>query len=263
MQKYSTTISLSKNSRGVTSIDPSIGCSSGIKLNKKGCYGDCYAARIARIYGYDFSNTVYRDFTTTAHLYKTRDEIRKIKLPFVRMGTMGDPSDNWGHTIKICELIQKEPQLYLFANNVKEIVIITKHWNNLTNSQLDRIKKLKICINTSISVLDNKQVLKNSLKQYERLKNYCKSILRLVSADFNIKNKTGIELDKKQAKIFKTYNVLDTILRVSPKNKYCLDGIINIEYSKFLGKKCHISRHNKKTFFGECNKCIEKCGINM
>ena len=69
----------------------------------------------------------------------------------------------------------------------KQIVIITKHWNNLTSKQMKELSKFNICFNTSVSALDNKRQLTNSLKQYNKLKKYCKSILRIVSCDFNLK----------------------------------------------------------------------------
>jgi DNA repair photolyase len=155
MKEYSPIISFSKNSRGVYSIDPSIGCHSGATKNKRGCYSDCYAYRIAKIYGYDFSKTVFRDFESNKHLAKIKRQIRKINMPFIRMGTMGDPSENWDHTLYICKSLQTEQQLELFPQERKEIVIITKHWNNLSDKQLLELKQCKICINTSISVLDD------------------------------------------------------------------------------------------------------------
>lgn len=263
MREYSNIITLNKNSRGVYSIDPSIGCTSGMLGNKTGCYDDCYAARIARIYGYNFSKTVYRDFINKSHLEQIKRKIKKVKLPFIRMGTMGDPSENWEHTLKICEALQQENQLTLFSTNPKEIVIITKHWNNLTENQLQRLKKLKVCINTSISVLDKVELLDNSLLQFERIKPYCRSILRLVSCDFNKENPKGLEYSIKQKYIFDNYNVIDTVFRVSKNNISVKDGIINIHKTKFLGKNTIVSKFNKKTYFGNCNNCKEMCGVNM
>ena len=263
MREYKNEISLSKNKRGIYSIDPSIGCYSGTKENKKGCYNDCYAARNARIYGYDFNKTVLRSFKSNKHLNTIKLQIRKIKQPFVRMGTMGDPSENWGHTINICELLQNDNQLSLFEEIKKEIVIITKHWNNLTNIELKKLKKLKICINTSISAMDKPFIFNNSLNQFEILKPFCRSVLRIVSCDFNINNDTGKKLNAIQNNLFKKYNVLDTIFRVSKNNKLVERGVINIKESKFMGKKCYISRYNKKTYFGKCDKCSEMCGLKL
>lgn len=256
MRSYSNSISLAENSRGIFSVDPSIGCKSGTNENKNGCYNDCYAARIARIYGYDFSKTVYRDFESISHLETIKKEIRKVKLPFIRMGTMGDPSENWEHTLNICEQLQTKRQLTLFYDEVKEIVIITKHWTNLTAGQLKRLSKLKVCINTSVSAMDGEDLLNNSLEQFEILKPFCRSVLRVVSADFK-----DAELAHTQEKLFKYDNVIDTVFRVSKHNPLVKDGIINIKQTKFLGKKCYVSKYNKKTYFGKCSTCIELCGV--
>jgi len=262
MREYSNKITLTKNFRGVYSLDPSFGCYSGMLESEKGCYNDCYAARYSKKYGYDFSKTVLRCFENETHKYRIIKEISKINSSFIRMGTSGDPSENWEHTIKIIKAISTEYQLKLFKEKRKEIVIITKHWNKLTDNQLINIKKYNLCINTSISALDKSSLLNHRIEQYERLKPYCKSILRLVSADFNTNNKIGNELNKIQSLLFKNYDVLDTIFRVYKKNKLVISNIINIKEIKFMGKRCNISRKNKHTHFGSCNNCNDKCGIN-
>jgi hypothetical protein len=177
------------------------------------------------------------------------------------MGTMGDPSEDWGHTLKICQAIQ-ERQLRLF-DTAKQIVIITKHWFNLSNSQLGDLLCYNICINTSVSALDDPKVLANGLKQYDRVKPFCKSILRIVSADFNRENETGQRLALIQDKLFKHPGTLDTVLRVAKHNPYVKRGIIKIKESKFLGKRQFISKYNRKTYLGHCSTCKEMCGINI
>lgn len=263
MRYYSNAISLSKNSRGVYSLDPTLGCASGTKESKNGCYNDCYAARIARIYGYDFSKTVLRGFTSKSHLHETIKEISKVPLPFIRMGTMGDPSEAWGHTLAICEQVQKEYQLRIFGQEKKEIVIITKHWTNLTDGQLNKLGSLKICVNTSVSALDNSEMLENSLLQFERLKPFCRSILRIVSCDFNNESDEGKRFAEIQRSIFNNYNCLDTVFRVSKSNRLVKEGVINTHRTKFLGKNCTVSKFNKKTYFGKCGTCLEMCGVTM
>lgn len=252
MRSYSKKITLTKNGRGIWSIDPVMGCKSGLELNKQGCFGDCYAARNARIYGYDFSENILREFENEKHLNSIINKINKLDFPFIRMGNSGDPSENWEHTLNIIELLKP-------IN--KEIVIITKHWNKLNLSQLKRIKKLNICINTSISVID-KDLYKN-IEQYEILKDYCKSIIRIVSFDFNKKNKKGLNYNILQDWIFNTYDVLDTIFRCSKSNYLYKEGMINIKETKFLGDKCYISKYNKKSYFGSCENCLDKCGVNL
>lgn len=254
MREYSKTITLNKNSRGVTSLDTIFGCKSGLKDNVKGCYNDCYSARISKKYGYDFSVNVLRDFKSEKHVLKIIKDINKVDLPFIRVGSNGDPSENWEHTIYILEKIK---------NIEKEVVIITRHWHKLTDIQLKRISKLNICINTSISALDNEKLLNECIIEYERIKPYCKSILRLVSCDFNKKNKIGLKMSLIQDDILKKYNVLDTVFRVFKSNDFVKNEIINISKTKFLGKECYVSKFNRKTYFGNCARCLEKCGLNF
>jgi hypothetical protein len=251
---YSNVISLTKNDRGIYSLDTSMGCSSGLIQNPKGCYNDCYAAKSAKIYGYDFSKTVIRDFKDIAHQRKIILQISKIKLDFVRIGTNGDPSENWEHCIKICKIISRSN---------KQIVIITKHWTFLTDLQLEYLSKLNVCINTSVSALDEKDQLESCLFQYKRIKNYCKSVLRIVSCDFNLDNEKGKQLSEIQHSLFKNEDVIDTVFRLNKSNPYIKEGIVNVKKSKFLGKNTIISKFNKKTYFGKCSSCTEMCGINI
>ena len=254
MREYSNKISLTKNSRGIYSLDPSIGCSSGMANENGGCYNDCYAAKSSKLYGYDFSKTVLRQFKNEAHRKLIVSQINKIKLDFVRMGTSGDPSENWEHTINILKSIDK-------CN--KEIVIITKHWNNLTIDQMEYLSTINVCINTSVSALDKEHIYKNGINQYNKLKIYCKSILRIVSANFYLENEIGNKLAKVQATLFKNDATLDTVLRVNKRNNLVKNEIINVEQSTFLGKKALVSKFNRSTYFGKCSTCHEMCGLNI
>ena len=252
MRLYSDKIALIKNGRGVYSLDTSIGCSSGTEENKRGCYGECYAAKSGKLYGYDFSKTVLRVFKNNAHKREIINQVRNIKLPFVRIGTSGDPSENWEHTLSIIDAIKG-------CN--KQIVVITKHWTNLTDSQIEFISGINICINTSVSAFDKQDLLTNSLIQYNRLKPFCKSVLRIVSADFNQKNETGKHLNDLQELLFKNSDTLDTVLRCNKNNHFVKSGVINVTKSKFLGKSQYVSKYNKKTYLGKCSTCKEMCGI--
>lgn len=254
MREYSNKISLTKNSRGIYSLDTSIGCASGINNNEGGCYGDCYAAKSSKLYGYDFSKTVLRSFENEKHRRQILNKINKVKLDFIRIGTSGDPSENWEHTISILKQIDS-------CN--KQIVIITKHWTNLNIEQLNYLATINVCINTSVSALDKKQLIENSLNQYKILKHYCKSILRIVSCDFNLDNSLGLELSKIQTKLFENEDTIDTILRVNKKNDLIKSGIIKVTQSTFLGKKALISKLNRNTYFGKCSNCHEMCGVRI
>lgn len=261
MRDYSAKITFSRNSRGVYSIDPSIGCASGMDCSKGGCYGDCYAARTAKIYGYDFAKTVLRYFESEQHLQLIKQQIRKIEMPFIRMGTNGDPSENWAHTLDICEKLQTEKQLELFHVEPKEIVIITKHWQNLTSEQIDRIARLKICVNTSVSAMDNPDLLNNSLAQYELLKPVCRSVLRVVTCDFNTCNSEGKRLKSIQDSILDGRAYIDTVFRPSKNNKLVLDNVINVYHKKFLKGKQLASKLHKTAYMSRCETCPDMCGL--
>lgn len=252
MRSYSKKITLTKNGRGIWTIDPIMGCKSGIEKNCKGCFSDCYAARNARIYGYDFTENVLRDFEDEKHLQSIIRKANKLDFEFIRMGNSGDPSENWEHTLSILEKLKPVK---------KEIVIITRHWNKLNLEQLKRISKLNVCINTSISPID--EDLHQNIEQYEILKGFCKSVLRCVSFNFNTKNKKGMDYEDTQSWIFNNYDVLDTVFRCSKSNPLYKEGIINIKETKFLGDKCYVSKKNPKTYFGGCENCLEKCGVKM
>ncbi len=252
MKQYKNIITLTQNDRGIWDLDPSKGCSSGLLNNSRGCYNDCYAARKAKMYGFDFKKTVLRYFQSVKHERQIVNKINSIDMPFVRMGCSGDPSENWEHTFSILKKISR-------CN--KEIVIITKHWNVISNKNLNELKTYNTCINTSVSALDESEQLQKCLKEYERLKPYCKSVLRIVSCDFNKKNETGERLAIIQDGLFKNDLTIDTVFRVSKNNQLVVDGIVNIKKGKFLGKTCYISKYNKKAYLGKCETCSDQCGV--
>jgi len=254
-REYSGKISLTKNSRGIYCIDTTIGCKSGMENNAGGCYGDCYAAKSAKLYGYDFGKTVLRCFENRRHQTKIINQINRIiGMDFIRIGCSGDPSEAWEHTIEVLKVLSKAD---------KEIVIITKHWTNLTDKQLEFLRTINVCINTSVSALDNPNLLENSLIQYNRIKPFCRSVLRIVSADFNEENEQGIVFSEIQRRLFRNEDTLDTVLRVGRNNPLVTSGTINIKRVNFLGKKQLASKFNKKTFLGKCAGCREMCGVTI
>jgi len=254
MKNYSGIISLNQNGRGVYCLDTTKGCESGMQNEIGGCYNDCYAAKSAKLYGYDFSKTVLRDFENEYHRRLILSQINKITLDFVRIGCSGDPSENWDHTISIIKKIE---------NCNKQIVIITRHWTTLTDEQLKYLSTINVCFNTSISALDKPEILNTCLEQYKRLKPFCKSILRIVSCDFNLENKRGHELAKIQSELFNNEDTLDTVFRTNKNSQFVKDGIIKVRKSKFLGKNTLASKFNKKTYLGQCSTCKEMCGLNI
>jgi hypothetical protein len=254
MRQYSKSISLSNNGRGVSILDTSMGCSSGMNNTKGGCYSDCYSARSAKRYGYDFSQTVLRDFDNRYHIRSIISEINNIRLDFVRIGGSGDPSEDWEHTLYILSKI---------ANVNKQIVIITRHWSILTDKQLERLKPLRVCINTSVSALDSIEERERSIEQYLRLKTYCKSVLRVISCSFNTDNPIGKYLASVQDDLFSNESTIDTVFRPSSNNHFVTSGIINVKKEVFNGSSQLASKANRKTYMGKCGNCIEMCGVNV
>jgi len=266
MKQWKNTIALNKNNRGCYILDTIKGCSACSKEKPNGCYGNCYAKNISSRYNFDFSNIVKRDFYKdkqqlylfdyfdTKHVNKIIKKLKKIDMPFVRIGEMGDPSENWNHTINVCKMISVAK---------KSIVIITKHLNTIPNSLLTDIKKLDICINTSISALDTESEINHRLKLFSRLKKYCNSVLRIVSCDFNKSNIEGLKKYKIQEKLFKNDKVIDTIFRPNLNNNYVTSKMINVDKIMFLKKEVYASIYNTNTHFGYCSKCHDMCGINL
>jgi hypothetical protein len=264
MRTYKNIISLSKNGRGIWDLDTIKGCASGLIENEKGCYNDCYALKTAKRYGIDFSISIERYFESEQHRLQIIRQIEKIDMPFIRIGCAGDPSENWEHTINIIKQLKETNQLSLFdISSKKQIVIITRHWNLLNDFQLKELSKYNICINTSVSALDNERLINVALNQYERLKPYCKSILRIVSCDFNEENETGKKLAEIQRKLFKNVGVIDTVFRPSNNNYFVKNEIIKVKKMGFMKSKALVSKFNKKTFLGKCSNCLEMCGINL
>lgn len=268
MQKsvdYKNVVTLNKNSRGCYILDTVKGCSYA-KHNSKGCYGECYAANIASRYGYNFKNPIKRQFIhdryqlyfsgfyDVKHETSIVNQIKNIDMPFVRIGEMGDPSEYWEHTIDACSKIYEAG---------KPIVIITKHWKTIPNKLLKYLSKYGIIINTSISALDSKKQINHRLKQYNLLKEYCKSILRIVTCDFNLQDNLGIHLNYIQKDLLKNDKIIETVFRPSIKNDLVQYHTIKVNRKKFLKSKVLCSMRNGKVFFDYCSECKEMCGVNL
>jgi len=256
---YKSIITLNRNNRGCYILDTVKGCSYA-RLNPSGCYGNCYAANIARRYGFDFGNPVKRyfieddqqlyfnGFNDIKHESSIIRQIKNIDMSFVRIGEMGEPSEYWEHTLDICSHI-------LVAR--KKVVIVTKHFKTIPNKLLYKLNK-DIIINTSISALDSKKQIKHRLEQYNRLKPYCKSVLRVVTANFKIKH-----FDKIQSELLDNENIIETIFRPDPKSDLVVDGVIGIRKRMFLKGEIWASSRIKDAYFGYCKDCKEMCGVNL
>lgn len=268
MKVYKEEITLNKNSRGCDIIDTVKGCPAGALYDGKGCYGDCYAKNIADRYGFDFLKVKLRRFTSNDEQlmlfgFKDKDHINQIvkaikasDMPFVRIGEMGDPSVAWEHTLNVCKEISEAG---------KPIVIITKHWKAIPEAILKDVSKLNLCVNTSISALDEEDEIEYRLGEFERLKSVCHSVLRIVSCDFNKDHAEGLDRHLVQEELFKAAgeNVIDTVFRPSPTNPWVTKNIINVRRVKFLRAEVLASVRNPDTYFGMCQTCPDMCGVTV
>ena len=61
MRRYSNVLTADVNDKGVLDVDVVKGCTAGMNARPgSGCYGACYAAKIAKYRGIDFSVSVTR-----------------------------------------------------------------------------------------------------------------------------------------------------------------------------------------------------------
>jgi len=254
MRYYKDELTVEENQKGVLDLDTVKGCSLGCQNCEKGCWGLCYAYKIANFRGIDFAHSVTRKLKTRSQIKDIGKKIFRSEKEFIRIGTMGDPCHNWGYTLLICEWIYKSK---------KPIVIITKHWIELTDKQMERMGELDVIINTSLSALDTEEQIKYRLEQYERYKKYGKSVLRIISCDFNVENPEGKRLMDIQNELFKNEYIIDNPLRVPTSYPLVKSGIIKVTKVMDINSEVYMSKFNPETYIGVCKDCPELCGVNF
>lgn len=248
---FGSVLTLARNSRGCYILDTVKGCSV-VNTRRGGCYGECYAANIAKRYRLDFGNPICRKPGGVLHMEELLKQIRRAGMPFIRIGEMGDPSENWEHTLSVVSRIKDSTD--------KAVVIITKHWKPIPDALLPHVQG--ICINTSVSALDAPGELSYRLEQFARIKEHCTSILRVVSAKFNPGNEEGQERAATQDHLFAIGGpeTIDTVFRPSPENDFLTRGVVFAEKRKFLGTEMLASVHREDAYFGYCDECPDQCG---
>lgn len=264
LRTYKPHITATVNRKGVLDIDSVKGCSHGMaKYPNGGCYGLCYAAKMAKVYGYDFKKSVSRQIVVNKHQLNLfanvfvggpKNIINIVKshcMGWFRVGTMGDPCHDWGLTIDLCE----------WLGGIKTPVVITKHWVEVPSKLISRFKGVGAVFNTSISPLDTKTEIDHRLYQFNRLKmSGINSILRIVSCKFGDTVK-GKMLNSIQQKLFKNSPVIDNPLRIPPHDQRVKGGDIIVKNCKDLNSITSISINNSNTYIGHCGDCPDQCGV--
>lgn len=253
-KQYRGYLTAAENFKGVLDVDTVKGCTAGMAAYPDGgCYGECYANKIASRYGIDFTTSVVRK------LYRSNRTdifiaVKNHKAGWYRVGTAGDPCHNWNNTIEILEFLK-------YTGKVP--VIITKHWTPLTDVQITKLRNLSAVINTSTSALDTPDELNHRIEQIGRLK-YAgiKSVNRVVTCDFTL---TTWAKERKtiQDYLLSFKHVIDNPLRATQSNKYVKRGDIKLtKCIDAIGGGKYVSLHYKSVYLGACGGCTEQCGAD-
>ncbi|GAF68609.1 unnamed protein product, partial [marine sediment metagenome] len=251
MRQYSETLTAATNSRGVLDIDTVKGCYFGMKTYPDGgCYKLCYAAKIAARYKIDFSKSIIRKDINHSRIEKA---VIRHKLPWFRVGTMGDPSYSWNYTIKVCEWLSR----------FKTPVIITKHWVPMSNDHISALKKCGAIVNTSTSPLDSRAEIDYRVNTFKSLKKLgVKSVLRVVSVKFGADSKYD-EKKHIQDRLFLNTPIIDNPLRIMINDNRVVSGQIVVQKHKGAVGGSTVSISNKATYLGKCGLCPDQCGVEF
>lgn len=249
MKQFAPYLTASINRKGVPDVDTVKGCSTGMAVSAGGCYGICYAAKMATLYGYDFSTSVSRKPLNRDRAIIAR-RVASCSEPFFRIGTMGDPSHDWDLTAYVCEWLGK----------YKTPVIITKHWREPTAQEIARLKSSGAVVNTSISALDTEAQRAHRIEWFNRLKSHgVRSVLRVVTMRFG-KTEEARRLNLIQTGLIAQRPQIDNPLRIPFSDPRVESGLIEAQRHADIGGGSTVSIHNKTAYLGKCCYCQDKCG---
>jgi hypothetical protein len=251
---YHDSITASVNAKGCMDVDTVKGCSAGMRSQPGGCYGECYAAKIAERYGIAFDRSVRRGFVDQ---WQHRDilvrQLRQHPLSWYRIGVMGDPSHAWSHTLSVIRHLRPAE---------KTAVVVTKHWETLSDDLVAQLVELDVVVHTSTSGLDTEAQIRHRVAQHRRLSRYgIKSIIRLVTCQYG-ETDWGHVHQRKQDFLLSLGPVIDTPLRVQSANPRVESGdLITTRRVDALGGGTLLSLHDPDVFLGNCADCPDQCGV--
>ena len=235
-------------------VDTVKGCTLGMAAEEDGCYGECYAAKIAARYGIAFETSVKRGFMDQ---WQHRDILVRQLLThpatWYRIGTMGDPSHEWQHTLSVIRHLRPAE---------KTAVIVTKHWKTLTDDHIAQLVELDVVVHTSTSGMDTEAQTKHRVAQLERLRHAgVRSVNRQVTAEFG-DTEWARACHDRQVRLLAMGPVIDTPLRVQASNPRVASGeIVTSRRTDALGGGKLLSLHSPDVFLGHCADCPDQCGV--
>jgi hypothetical protein len=256
-RRYQPWLTAEVNRKGVLDIDTVKGCELGMRAYPHGgCYGECYAARTAALYGFDFTVSVSRrtwcDLWHLATIYKI---MNTVSAAWYRIGTAGDPCHDWKNTLAVC---------WALRHSGKVPVIITKHWIELSDEQLEKLARLSAVVNTSTSGLDTDEETAHRVNQLDRLRRAgIRSINRVVTCSYGT-SEWARERRERQDYLLSFVPVIDNPLRPRRSNPRVISGdILTTCRNDSVGGGKLVSLHSGSVFLGTCNNCPDQCGVDV
>jgi hypothetical protein len=254
---YQSALTVSVNHKGVIDVDTIKGCTLGVNAHPDGgCYGECYAYKIATRYGIDFKISVRRGLVDVwEHRDRLIAQMLKLEQAWYRIGVMGDPCHDWNHTVNMINVLRK-------AN--KTAVVITKHWIPLSDDDISRLLELDVIINTSTSGMDSEEEISHRVSQINRLKRCgVPSVNRVVTCKFG-DSAWARACNERQDYLLSLGPVIDNPLRVGKNNARVASGdIVASQRSDSIGGGKTVSVYFAGVHLGHCSTCPEQCGVTF
>ncbi len=252
LRRYLPNLTAVENTKGVLDVDTVKGCTLGMAARPGGCYGECYANKIAVRYGIDFTVSVSRKLRPN-NRHEVFRTVRDHPSYWYRVGTAGEPCHDWDNTLEVLEWLQ---------GTKKVPVIITKHWIPLSDGHIERLRKLGAVVNTSMSGFDTDAQIKHRVLQMERLKaGGVRSITRVVTCLFG-DTAWARDAKKKQDYLMTLVPVIDNPLRVGRSNPHVSNGDLLVKtVPHAVGGGKVISLHDDSVYLGTCPECPDQCGV--
>lgn len=254
LRRYGSVLTAAVNTKGVMDVDTVKGCTFGMSAYPDGgCYGECYARKIAAYRGFDFARSVVRHFEGREHVATVRNILNAHDATWYRIGTHGDPSHDWRSTLSVCK--------YLWPTGMTP-VIVTKHWLTLDDGQVAYLAKLKAVVHTSVSGMDTDAELTHRLHETERLRSAgVRCLLRVVTCQYGT-SEWASSCREKQDHLLAQGDVIDNPLRAPWTNKRVQAGdIVLSRADEAIGGGKTVSLHCSSVYLGACRACPDQCGV--
>jgi hypothetical protein len=254
-RRYLNVLTVTENLKGVLDVDTVKGCTAGMSAYPHGgCYGECYAYKNAVTYGFDFTVSVSRQFMGREHKATIIKAMNSSRQGWYRIGTAGDPSHDWKHTVAIVNALW---------HTHKVPVIITKHWEAMEDWQAKKLGRLHAVINTSVSGMDTDREISHRLAQRERLREFgLRSLLRVVTCNYGL-SAWGRACQEKQDYLLSLAPIIDNPLRARMLNPRVMSGdIILTRKEESVGGGKMVSIHSPEVYLGTCKGCPDQCGVD-